>query len=154
MSKYARAISVVAIFSACATILAAQAAETNPFVGTWKLNVAKSTFSPGPAPKSQTVTIAPEGKYTINEVLADGTSRNWSFTPSAGGVVAIDGLENSTVSLKRTGNVEELDWSFNGAKTKGRSVLSNNRKTVKYTATGTDKDGHPIHNVSIFERVS
>jgi len=23
-------------------------------VGTWKLNVAKSTFSPGPAPKSQT----------------------------------------------------------------------------------------------------
>ena len=27
--------------------------------GTWKLDVAKSTFSPGPAPKSMTVTYTP-----------------------------------------------------------------------------------------------
>src|SRR5437899_12419396 len=31
-------------------------AQTNPFAGTWVLNVAKSTFTPGPAPKTQTGT--------------------------------------------------------------------------------------------------
>jgi hypothetical protein len=34
---------------------AAWAADSN--VGTWKLNTAKSTYSPGPAPKSNAVTI-------------------------------------------------------------------------------------------------
>ena len=39
------------------------------FVGTWKLNVEKSKFSPGPAPKSSTVTIAArrEGQRRIGE---------------------------------------------------------------------------------------
>jgi hypothetical protein len=42
-------------------------------VGTWKLNLSKSKYSPGPAPKSQTLKIEAWGddgvKYT-----ADGTS--------------------------------------------------------------------------------
>jgi hypothetical protein len=38
----------------------AQTAQNDRFVGTWKLNVAKSKFSPGPPPKSATVTIAPD----------------------------------------------------------------------------------------------
>ena len=33
-------------------------AQSDPFVGTWKLNLAKSKFNPGPAPKSQTRTWA------------------------------------------------------------------------------------------------
>jgi hypothetical protein len=33
--------------------LAAAAMAADPFVGTWKLNVAQSTFPPGQAPKSE-----------------------------------------------------------------------------------------------------
>ncbi len=43
-------------------------AQDNPFVGTWKLNLAKSKFEPGPAPKSQTRTVVAQGdgaKYTF-----------------------------------------------------------------------------------------
>jgi len=32
-------------------------AQSNPLVGTWKLNVAKSKFDPGPGPKSMTRTV-------------------------------------------------------------------------------------------------
>jgi len=31
--------------------------ESDPFLGVWQLNVAKSKYSPGPPPKSQTMYI-------------------------------------------------------------------------------------------------
>ena len=54
----------------------AQGQATDPWVGTWKTNLAKSTYSPGPAPKTPaTVTIAsaPNGiKTTIDGADAQG----------------------------------------------------------------------------------
>src|SRR5437762_2105683 len=46
-------------FSTSVIPVNAQFAEalTNNLLGTWKLNVAKSTFSPGPAPRSNTIKI-------------------------------------------------------------------------------------------------
>ena len=44
------------------THLAAQGAD--PIIGMWVLNVAKSTFSPGPAPKGETRTYIMEGQET------------------------------------------------------------------------------------------
>jgi hypothetical protein len=154
MRTHARVIPAIAIFFASATILAAQAMESGPFVGTWKLNLAKSKFKPGPAPKSQTVTIAPKGEFTVQEVLSEGTSRTWSFTPSGDSAVPVEGLENTTVLHKRSGHVTEDSWnSKDGAKSKGRGVLSRDGNTVTYTQTGTDKDGRPFHNVTVYERV-
>jgi len=40
----------------------AVAAADDPIVGTWKLNVAKSRFSPGPPMQSQQVTIDGDNK--------------------------------------------------------------------------------------------
>ncbi len=51
------------------------ALAADPAVGTWKLNPAKSTFSPGPAPKSQTRTYveSPKGvTLTVKTTAADG----------------------------------------------------------------------------------
>jgi hypothetical protein len=36
-------------------------AQSNPSIGTWKLNLAKSKYSPGPPPKSQTTKIEAVG---------------------------------------------------------------------------------------------
>src|SRR5215475_6618363 len=49
--------------------------QTDPFIGTWKLNLAKSKFSPGPPPKSQTVTYEAIGqgvKITVKGTDAEG----------------------------------------------------------------------------------
>src|SRR5260370_33527610 len=44
----------------------AAAADSDPVVGTWQLNVAKSTFSAGPALKDQTRTYSQSGdKITL-----------------------------------------------------------------------------------------
>jgi hypothetical protein len=53
----------------------------NPFVGTWKLNLAKSKFDPGPPVRSRTVTVEPAGdgvKWSIEQVDANGKSWNRS----------------------------------------------------------------------------
>ena len=49
--------------------------QSNPFLGTWKLNLAKSTFSPGPAPRSRTLTYQAEGqgiRVTFEYIDAEG----------------------------------------------------------------------------------
>ena len=51
--------------------------SADPVVGTWTLNVAKSRFSPGPAPKAETRVYEAQGegiKVTVRTVAADGHS--------------------------------------------------------------------------------
>jgi hypothetical protein len=50
-------------------------AQSNSWIGTWKLNLAKSTFSPGAPPRSQTSTVEAVGqgiKITNDGVDAQG----------------------------------------------------------------------------------
>ena len=77
--------------AALATLVCAAAIPLlaqNPIVGTWKLNVAKSKFNPGPAPKSMTRTVEAQGdkvKYAFEGVAADGSAISYTFTVSYDG---------------------------------------------------------------------
>ena len=67
----------IAFTAVCALALgvATAAQAPDPLVGTWKLDVAKSTYKPGPAPKSATVVIDAAGKgikVAVDAVTADG----------------------------------------------------------------------------------
>ena len=57
-------------------------------LGTWKLNVAQSKFSPGPAPKSSTVTFKAAGQgvsAVIDGVGPDGAKVHWEYTANFDG---------------------------------------------------------------------
>jgi hypothetical protein len=62
-SAFVFALALISVLALTAVVFAA---DNN--VGTWKLNLAKSKYSPGPAPKSQTLKIEAWGedgvKYT------------------------------------------------------------------------------------------
>src|SRR6476469_641417 len=77
-APFALAFATMMVMAFVAT---AAAADSN--IGTWKLNVAKSKFSPGPAPKSQTLKIEAWGTdgvtYTADGVDADGKPTHWTF---------------------------------------------------------------------------
>src|SRR5450755_3047506 len=63
------------LMGAAVVIAAGTALAADSVVGTWKLNLAKSTFSPGPAPKSQTRTYVESAQgmtVTIKTTAADG----------------------------------------------------------------------------------
>ena len=56
-----RLLGFAAVVVLSAVAAATVAAQSNPLVGTWKLNVATSKFSPGPGPKSLTRTVVADG---------------------------------------------------------------------------------------------
>jgi len=77
-------------------------AQDNPFVGIWKLNLAKSKFEPGPAPKSQTRTVCQDGALTLMESAADGT-HSYSYCQYTGRItrrltVAVNAPSGATPS--------------------------------------------------------
>jgi hypothetical protein len=69
----------------------------NPVVGTWTLNLAKSTFSPGPLPKEETrvyeaqeegvkvtvTTVAADGKATTVNISANYDGKDYPVTGSS-----------------------------------------------------------------------
>src|SRR4029453_14759620 len=59
------------------------AQDTNPRVGSWQLNVRKSKYNPGPAPKNQTQKIeaAGKGEKVTSEIInADGSKAVTTYT--------------------------------------------------------------------------
>jgi len=128
--------------------------------GTWKLNAAKSKFSPGPAPKAMTVVYSTEGadgmKIVVDVTPAEGAAQHWEMTPHYDGKeYPVTGNPNADmVSAKkiddRTG---ESTFKKNGKVTAVNSrKLSADGKTLTITSKGTTVDGKPRHDVQVFEK--
>src|SRR5260370_27461379 len=107
MRAVMRAAAVVGILA----LAAAASAQTDPQVGTWKLNLAKSKYNGGTAPKSSTVVVetADGGKthkLTANVVLADGTPRTITYTAGCDGKdAAVPGAPAfNALSMTSSGN--------------------------------------------------
>src|SRR6266700_1392254 len=64
------------------------AQSSNSEVGSWKLNVAKSKFSPGTEVKSGTIKVEAAGagvKFTVDTTGADATARHYEYTANYDG---------------------------------------------------------------------
>src|SRR4249919_2600121 len=79
----------------------------DPFVGTWKMNPAKTKYKVGTAPKDQTVTISEAGSdisVKVTGTAADGSKIAVNYRmPTAGGVgkmesSAYDGISGKVIS--------------------------------------------------------
>jgi hypothetical protein len=146
----------VVIASALAFTVSAQAGSE---IGTWKLNVAKSKYSPGPAPKSQTVTFAAAGqgiKVTTEGVAADGSKTAQSYTANYDGkdVVLTGSATSDHVSLKRINatTVERTDKKAGKVVQTITRVVSADGKTMTITTKGTNAQGQAVHNVGVYDK--
>ncbi|HEY6212479.1 MAG TPA: hypothetical protein VIW45_09350 [Vicinamibacterales bacterium] len=153
MTRAAAVVSVLAFAHGAS-------AQSDPNVGTWKLNVAKSTYNGGTAPKSSTVVIesANDGKgikSTANVELADGTKRTITFTANYDGKdAAVSGTPDyNMTSMTRKGN------TTTGVRRRGARraytftiVVSPDGKTRTATVKGTDAMGKAVNMVQVFEK--
>ena len=127
--------------------------------GTWKLNLAKSKFNPGPAPKSMTVTYSPAGdtvKIEVHAVPATGAAEHWVMS---GGY---DGKDNpvtgnsmaDTVAFKRIDDTtgESVFKKAGKVTSTNTRVLSADGKVLTITSKGTTADGKPRTDVQVFEK--
>jgi hypothetical protein len=136
------------------------AADADTRLGTWKLNVAKSTYDPGPAPKSSMRTYAPFGgdgvTFTSDTVNADGSRTKTSFSlhydgkdyPEADSANRYDTISSkridaytTEITQKKAGKVVQT----------GRIVVSKDGKMLTSTLKGTNAKG-PYTNVQVFDR--
>jgi hypothetical protein len=144
------------IASATGITLSAQAGSE---VGTWKLNVAKSIYSPGPAPKSQTVVftaVGPGVTVAVEAIAADGSKTTQSYTANYDGRdVPITGSTTAdTVSLKRinANTVERTDKKAGKIVQTLTRVVSANGKTMTITTKGTNAEGKAVNNIAVLEK--
>jgi len=137
--------------------LSAQA--TDPRIGTWQLNVAKSKFSPGPPPQSQTLKIEASGrgeKVTSEAVNADGTPTTTQYTANFDGKdYPLTGSQIADmVSLKRVDarTTERTDKKGDKVMTSITRVVSADGKSMTATVKGTNAQGQSTSNVAVFEK--
>ena len=149
MRSFAHRIALLVVL--CATAFTLPAQTNNTFTGKWALNVANSKFSPGPAPKSETVTVAAD-MTTVEGTDNAGQPFKWSYTPSPGKAVPIQGMDGGTVEEKISGNTVDHTWTGPNGNTHGHGVVSKDGKTMTYTQIGKDAKGQAVHNVFNFEK--
>src|SRR5450432_137319 len=130
-------------------------------IGTWKLDVAKSKYTPAPMPvKSLTVTReAAEGgvKVTTTGEQADGTPINASYTAKFDGkdVPVTGNAPYDTISIKQ---VNANTFTDARKKTGGpyqatsRLVISNGGKTMTTTTKGTNAAGKAMNSTFVFDK--
>lgn len=127
--------------------------------GTWKMNPAKSNYSPGPAPKSVTVKLdADENSIKMISVGTDaeGSPTNIEYSAKFDGKdYPITGVPNAD-----TISVERIDASTfqTTAKKAGqvvmtvRSAISKDGKTRTSTFKGKDAQGRDVNNVVVYDK--
>lgn len=133
MNRRIRIFTLIVVVLAAGSLLLAQ---DNPFVGTWKLNVAKSKYVPGPPPQSSTRTWDASGMVMVNGTNAAGKSLSYGYT------IKDDGKEYPTM-----GNIPNTADKISSKKSGADMYEANFTKAGKHVETTTfkiSKDGKTL----------
>lgn len=161
MNRRIMLTSIALLGLAVATLPERGLAQSDPLTGLWQLNVAKSKYSPGPGPKSQTLNIQGEGQnrkltavginaagnaaqvVVFSELVEDGNPH-----PVTGLAVAdantytrVDAHTIKVTRLKDGKVVQTATW-----------VVSQDGKTLTANLTGTDANGQEVNNITLYEK--
>jgi cytochrome c-type biogenesis protein CcmE len=144
---------VVAVLAAGSLLLA----QDSPFVGTWKLNVAKSKYNPGPAPQSQTRTWDAMGMVMVNGVNAAGKQMSYGYTIKDDGkeyatMGAIPNTADKISSKKVDANTFEATFTKAGSQVETTTFkVSDGGKTLTIHAKGKTPAGE-FDNLQFWEK--
>jgi len=128
-------------------------------VGTWKLNLAKSKYPQGQAPKSTTLVYEAAGegiKVTVDQVPADGPTIHYVYTANYDGKdVPVVGNPNADMQARTRVNatttklINKKDGKILSTAT---LVVSADGKTLTITTTGKDAKGQTIDSVAVYDK--
>jgi hypothetical protein len=137
----------------------ALAAQTDPMIGDWKLNLAKSKYNPGPPPRSVTVNVHAAGNGLM--AMADGVDAKGAPTHTmfnivcngqpqpVTGAAAIDAM-----SCRRPDPYTQDFTNMKGgrATTSGTLTISRDGRTMTIATKGTNANGVQIDNVAVYDK--
>ena len=151
------ALATTLVFVALALGIVASAADQHS--GTWKMNPAKSKYSPGPAAKSITLTVeADENGVKVNAdaVDGDGNPTHVEYTAKFDGQdYPITGAPNAdTISAKRidANTIQSMSKKGGEVVMTVTSTISKDGKTRTSTFKGKDAQGRDVNNVVVYDK--
>ncbi len=156
-----RILVLVPVLALSLSASGALLAQDSPFIGTWKLNVAKSKFSGISAPKSETRTIVAEGsgeKITYEGIAADGSPIAYSFTTNLDGKdVPISGphpLGSDTIAATRVdaNTITSTSKKTGKAIFTTKTIVSKDGKVSTQTTKGVNGEGKPISITTVWDK--
>jgi hypothetical protein len=139
-------------------------AADNPFLGTWKLNTAKSKSSPMPVAQSMTVKFEADGEKVRRTVSGvDGEGKPIMQGGPEGTSIAWDGKDHEvqvpngspmTIAVKHVNDYrDDVTVKQNGkVTTTVRSVVSKDGKTMTNTLDGVNEKGEKFHAIEVLEK--
>ena len=156
-------LAVLAMLTAGLTAQQKAGSPNGPWLGTWRLNLAKSKYSPGPGPAAGTVTIFKMGtekdgfKYTLDSTLPDGKKTH------AEAFGRFDGKEypeigNPAADFNVFTRVDDHTYALvdrkNGKDALSfRITISADGKTRTSRGSGKTASGQEVNNVGVWDRV-
>jgi hypothetical protein len=155
------AVRIVLCLALITTIAPLALAQIKSRIGTWELNLEKSTFSPGPAPQRQTLTFQQKGSQwtaLIQGIDASGKPINLDANNL---MITFDGRDHSTPTLdyettawKAVNEYKYLVTRKKAGKVvmTSTNILSADGKTMTITTIGQNAAGQPINNVRVYDR--
>lgn len=152
-----RHILVKSILTAAVTVISVLGADNS--LGTWKLNMDKSKFTPSAPVKSlTTVREASDNgvKVTTTGERADGAQINASYTAKYDGKeypvtgapfdsIAITQVDANTFTVKQRNSANKYG-------TTTRSVVSKDGKTMTNQVRGIGADGNGVNYTMVYEK--
>jgi len=128
-------------------------AKTNPRVGTWTLNAAKSSFTPGPGPKALTLVYTVTGDNLVAFLQGTDPADKPINPDKTRQTITMDGKDHATTGNE---NWDTTSWKRVNATTfeitrkkagkvvqTGTNTLSADGKTLTVTSKGVSASGQP-----------
>jgi len=150
--------SVIVLMVLLASAAAAQT-KADSWIGTWTLNVQKSTYGASPAPKSGVSRLVPADggrtRVTQDQVTADGTKRHIEAVALFDGKdYDVPALPGVTYAFTRVNDsIYVLIAKEKGVVTSTTlTVVSPDGNTRTSTTTAVDAQGKTVANIAVYDR--
>jgi len=146
-------ISTFALFAFATTSFA-----QSPFVGTWKLDTAKTKYTAGDPAKDVTLVVEEQGdnlQVTATGTNADGSPLSVKYTvPVKGGAGQVQEGPYDAISSKLiSANVRENTYSKGGKEVAvRRSVVSKDGKWLRTNVKGMNLTGQTVAGTDVYQK--
>jgi len=156
------ALTLVAVVVLMAPIVSGQSVADKLYAGTWKANVAKSTYQPGPGPKESIRVHEDRGNgfwlITTDGINAEGQKNHGAYVYKPDGKpYPISGMNQTVVATITLTVVDPFTVQFtqlvNGKPVAtGKRTVSKDGKTMMIETKGTNASGQPTSSNVLWEK--
>ena len=147
------------------TLAQSSSAESNPLLGTWTLNAAKSSIDYAQLPQDErrTYQAAPDNRMVFGVEGHDGAGKPYAY----GSTAAIDGRDYPMPGTGTRNGGDAVSWLLVDPRTVHAVVkklgavvnrvelsVSTDGAVLTITENGTSPNGIPTHGVRLYDRAS